>query len=56
MAEHMGNLSLQNILELFLVCICDRVRGNQAFGHAIHIRVRARIVSMVYLSEFWFFS
>ena len=36
--------------------ICDRVRGNQAFGHAIHIRVRACIVSMVYFGEFWFFT
>ena len=36
--------------------ICDRVRGNQAFGHAIHIRVRACIVGMVYFGEFWFFA
>ena len=36
--------------------ICDRVRGNQAFGHAIHIRVRACVVGMVYFGEFWFFA
>ena len=35
---------------------CDRVRGNQAFGHAIHIRVQACIVGMVYFGEFWFFA
>ena len=40
----------------FSLVKCDRVRGNQAFGHAIDIRVRSCIVSMVYLSEFWFFA
>ena len=47
--------SLPTQQPILLHGICDRVRGNQAFGHAIHIRVRACIVGMVYFGEFWFF-
>ena len=51
---------MADLLEILIICllhsICDRVRGNQAFGHAIDIRIRACIVSMVYLREFCFFA